>query len=69
MARGNMKPIPTRLDDLGPDGIELVLALSPADRGEEIGRAVADFLERIGGLENARRATAMLRGLERAALQ
>lgn len=61
-----MKTHSPKLDDLGPDGIELLLTLAPADRGEEIAPAIADFLERIGGLENARLAIAMLRRLETA---
>lgn len=59
-----MKPAPLRLDDLGPDGIELAISLAADDACGDIGPAVADFLSRIGGLENARRAIALLRSLE-----
>lgn len=61
-----MKTPPAKLDDLGPDGIELILMLEPENRGEAIAPAIDDFLKRIGGLENARRAIACLRRLEAA---
>lgn len=61
-----MKTLCPQLDDLGADGIELILSLAPADRGEAIAPAIADFLERIGGMENARLAIALLRRLEAA---
>jgi hypothetical protein len=62
-----MKSVPKRLDDLGPDAIELILSLSPADRGPELAPIVADFLDRIGGMENAFRAIAMLRRMDSSA--
>ena len=58
-----MKTVPARLDDLGPDGIELILALSPAELGPHLAPIIADFLDRIGGMENARSAISLLREL------
>ena len=52
-----------RLQDLSPDEIRLALE----EAGHERRLAVQDFVERIGGLENARLAIHMLSQLEDAA--
>ena len=52
-----------RIQDLTPD--EIRLALEEAGRDRRL--AVEEFVERIGGLENARLAIQMLSQLENAA--
>ena len=52
-----------RIEDLTPEEIQLALE----EAGRERRQAVQDFVDRIGGLENARLAIRMLERLERAA--
>jgi hypothetical protein len=52
-----------RIQDLTPDEIRLALE----EAGQERRLAVEEFVERIGGLENARLAILMLSQLENAA--
>jgi hypothetical protein len=53
-----------RLDNLPADAILAVLTTDPRDLLDEERFAVNDFIERIGGRENALLAAQMLCGLE-----
>lgn len=56
--------MPLSLDRLPVEKLQAVLATEPDDLDEELSLALRDFLDRIGGRENARLALKMLREIE-----
>lgn len=53
-------PMPISIDRLPLEELQAVLSVDPHDLDEELACAVQDFVDRIGGRENARLAVEML---------
>lgn len=60
-------PESIRIQDMMPDEIAELLLARDCDLTEEQARAVHEFIEHIGGIENAFDAVALLNQLERSA--
>jgi len=54
-----------RIDDLPAVELKALLATDPDELPESVNGAIRDFVQRIGGIENAHLAVAMLEELER----
>jgi hypothetical protein len=56
--------MPLRIDDLPAEQIRAALSVDPTELPFQEALAIEDFLDRIGGIENALRAVEMLETLE-----
>jgi len=54
-----------RIDDLPAGELKALLETDPDEVSESVSRAIEDFVQRIGGIENAHLAAEMLEELER----
>ncbi len=54
-----------RIDDLPAVELKVLLEVDPGNLPESVNGAIRDFVQRIGGIENAQLAVQMLEELER----